>query len=112
MASKMEKNELIKIISDIIKRGNRAILSNRGATDTFALNRLRVAKRMLLSGKLDAIEFRDVFELENEEKAVSYSDLRHSQGASYNTIIGIRPISICCYNISNCYKGEYIYINK
>jgi len=107
----MEKNDLISLIGEIIRRGDAILLNNIGITDTLALNRLRAAKRMLLSDSLDAIEFRDVFKIENEGKGKSFSELRWIQGASCNTIKGVRKLCICLYNKDNNYKGEYIPIN-
>ena len=107
----MEKVELIKRINAVIKNGYRISKDNKGMVHDSSLKRLKEAKAALLLGELDAITYRDLFVIDGENEAKSYEELRSIQGASFNTIKGIRSLCICLYNENNNYKGEYIQIN-
>ena len=107
----MERSGLIKNINAVIKNGNRICRENKGMVHDSSLKRLKEARAALLSGEMDAIEYRDLFVIDGENEAKSYEELRSIQGASFKTIKGIRQLCVCFYNKANDYRGEYICIN-
>ena len=105
----MKEEDLISRINVMIKNGNRIC---KGQKDVYTkdLKRLKAAKKALSSGSFDAVEFCDLFEINNENKTKSYNALRLAQGGAVETIKAVRPLHVCVYNADNNYQGEYIQI--
>ena len=107
----MDIKELFERLTIVIKNGNRIVRETEGEKQAYELERMKEANVALMFGRLDAIDFRDIFVIENEDKAKSYNELRELQGSDFNTIKGIRKLHVCVFNKQNDFKGTYIPIN-
>lgn len=78
----------------------------------FLSQRLSNARRDLKNNSFDAIEYRDIFELKDENKYSSFKEYREKNGSGIDTIETFRKLSAFVCNKGNDWKGEYILINN
>lgn len=106
----MEEYELTKELSLLIKTSNEKISIYNNLTQANVLKRLIYLKKMIRNGSFDAIEFRDILELQLFD-CKSYAELREKKLDNFELVKGFRRLSICVFNAENNFKGVYVYLN-
>ena len=106
----MKEYELIKELSFLIKTSNKKISIYNNLTQANVLKRLIYLKKMIRNGSFDAIEFRDILELQLFD-CKSYAELREKKLDNFELVKGFRRLSICVFNTENNFKGVYVYLN-
>ena len=106
----MKEYELTKELSLLIKTSNEKISIYNNLTQANVLKRLIYLKKMIRNGSFDAIEFRDILELQLFD-CKSYAELREKKLYNFELVKGFRKLSICIFNAENNFKGVYVYLN-
>ena len=106
----MKEYELTKELSLLIKTSNEKISIYNNLTQANVLKRLIYLKKMIRNGSFDAIEFRDILELQLFD-CKSYAELREKKLDNFELVKGFRRLSICVFNTENNFKGVYVYLN-
>ena len=106
----MKEYELTKELSLLIKTSNEKISIYNNLTQANVLKRLIYLKKMIRNGSFDAIEFRDILELQLFD-CKSYAELREKKLDNFELVKGFRRLSICVFNAENNFKGVYVYLN-
>lgn len=107
----MKSHKLKKEISILIKIATEKLnLYKNNIIQSYEIDRLLLLKSAIKKHKFDAIEFRDILEIDLFD-CKSYAELRQKKIDNYKLIKGFNNLSICIFNKENNFKGEYIYLN-